>query len=67
MVRLPTKVEPNQLGASSLATRHRLHATECRLETDPQLEVQYNSFMKEYEDLSHMEPVKSQEGKMCYF
>jgi hypothetical protein len=61
-------MEPNQLGASRLSAERRLHAIERRLERDPQLKVQYHSFMKEYEDLGHMEPVKSQEGKTtCYF
>jgi len=68
VVRLPTKEEPNQLGASRLSAERRLHAIERRLERDPQLKVQYHSFMKEYEELGHMEPVKSQEGKTtCYF
>jgi len=68
MVRLPTKMEPNQLGASCLSAERRLHAIECRLARDPQLKIQYHSFMKEYEDLGHMDPVNSQEGKLaCYF
>jgi len=67
VVRLPTKMEPNQLGASRLSAERRLHAIERRLERDPQLKVQYHSFMKEYEELGHMESVKSQEGKTCYF
>jgi len=45
-----------------------MHATESRLHRDPELKVQYHNFMKEYEELGHMEPVKSQEGKQtCYF
>jgi len=68
VVKLPTKMEPNQLGASRLSAERRLHAIEHRLERDPQLKVHYHSFMKEYEELGHMEPVKSQEGKTtCYF
>jgi hypothetical protein len=68
VVKLPTKMEPNQLAASRLSAERRLHATERRLERDPQLKVQCHSFMKEYEDLGHMEPVKSQERKTnCYF
>jgi hypothetical protein len=61
-------MEPNQLGTSRLSAERRLHAVESRLEKDPELKVQYHSFMKKYEDLGHMEPVKSQEGKnTCYF
>jgi len=67
VIRLPTKIEPNQLGASRLSAERRLHAIERRLERDPQLKVQYHSFMKKYEELGHMEPVKSQERKTtCY-
>jgi hypothetical protein len=68
VVRLLTKMDPNQLGASCLSAEQRLHAIERRLKRDPQFKVQYHDFMKEYEELGHMEPVKSQEGKnTCYF
>jgi hypothetical protein len=68
VVRLPTKMEPNQLGASRLSAERRLHAIERRLEKDPGLKVQYHSFMKEYEELGHMKHVTSQEGKStCYY
>jgi hypothetical protein len=56
-------MESHQLGTSRLSAERRLHAIERRLERDPELKVQYYNFMKEYEDLGHMEPVKSQEGK----
>jgi hypothetical protein len=68
IVRIPTKGEPNQLGTSRLSAERRLHAIERRLERDPDLKVQYHNFMKENEDLGHMEPVNSQEGKnTCYY
>ena len=68
VVRLPTKMEPKQLGASHLSAERRLHAIECRLEKDPDLKVQYHCLMKEYEELVHMEQVNSQEGKnTCYY
>jgi len=68
VVKLPTKVEPTQLGTSRLSTERRLHAIERRLERDPDLKVQYHNVMKEYEELGHMEPVTYQEGKStCYF
>jgi len=63
VVRLPTKMEPKQLGASCLSAERRLHATERRLEKDPDLKVQYHSLMKEYEELGHMEQVNSHKGK----
>jgi hypothetical protein len=68
IVRLPIKEVPNQLGTSRLSAERRLHAIERRLERDPELKIQYHNFMKEYEDLGHMELVNSQEGKnTCYF
>jgi hypothetical protein len=68
VVRPPTKVDPNQLGTSRLYAERRLHAIERRLERDAQLKVQYHEFMKEYEELGHMEPVTSQApGTTCYF
>ena len=67
-VRLPTKMDSKQLGSSRLSAERRLHAIERRLERDPDLKVQYHNFMKEYEELGHMEPVNSHEGKnTCYF
>ena len=56
-------MDPKQLGSSHPTAEQRLHAIERRLEWDPELKVQYHNFMKEYEELGHMEPVKSQEGK----
>jgi hypothetical protein len=68
VVRLPTKMEPTQLGTSRLSAEGRLHAIKHRMEQDPDLKVQYHNFMKEYEELGHMEPVIYQEGKStCYF
>jgi len=67
-VRIPTKMDPMQLGSSRLSAERRLHAIERRLERDPELKVQHHNFMKEYEELSHMEPVETQEGRnTCYF
>jgi hypothetical protein len=68
VVKLPTKMEPTQLGTSRLSAERRLHAIERRLEQDPDLKIQYHNFMKECEELGHMEPVTSQEGKStCYY
>jgi hypothetical protein len=68
VVRLPTKMEPNQLELSRLSAERRLHAIESRLEREPELKVQYHNFMKECEDLGHTKPLESQEGKTtCYF
>jgi hypothetical protein len=61
-------MESSHLGMSRLSAERRLHAIECRLEQDPDLKSQYHNFMKEYEELGHMEPIKSQEGRnTCYY
>ena len=68
VVKLSTKMDSKQLGSSRFCVEFRLHAIAHRLERDPKLKVQYNNFMKEYEELGHIEPVKSQEGRQtCYF
>ena len=68
VVKLPTKIDPTQLEDSLLSAERRLHIIERRLERDPDLKVQYHNFMKEYEELGHMEPVTPQEGKStCYY
>ena len=50
VVRLPTKMDPKQLGSSRLSAERRLHAIERKLEKHPDLKVQYHKFMKEYEE-----------------
>jgi hypothetical protein len=61
-------MDPKQLGSSRLSAERRLHAIERRLEQHPDLKVQYNNFMREYEELGHMQPVTSQESKQpSYF
>jgi hypothetical protein len=51
VVRLPTKLDPKQLGSSRLSAERRLHAIERRLERHPDLKVQYHNFMREYKEL----------------
>jgi len=66
--RLPIKRDPKQLGSSRLSEERRIHAIERRLEKQQELNTQYHEFMKEYEELGHMEAVKSQQSKQpCYF
>jgi hypothetical protein len=61
-------MESYHLGMSRLPAERRLHATERRLERDPALKDQYQRFMKEFEELGHKEPIKSQEGRnTCYY
>jgi len=59
--RLPTKMDPKQLGSSRLAAERRLHAFERSLEQE--LRDQYHYFMRESKGLDHRDPVNSQEGK----
>jgi len=68
VVRLPLKMDPTQLGSSRLMAEQQMHATERRLDRAPDLKLQYHNFMREYEELGHMEPVPHEEGKQtCYF
>ena len=68
VVRLPLKEEPNQLGTSRRSAEHRLLAIERRLQREPELKNQYHQFMKEYEDLGHMQPVTTcEERQQCYY
>jgi len=56
-------MDPKQLGFSRLYAERKLHAIESKLEWDPELKVHYHNFMKDYEELAHMEPVNSQKGR----
>ena len=60
VVRLPTKIDPKQLGSSSLTVEQGLHIFERKLEQD--LKDQYNYFMRKSKGLDHRDPVNSQEG-----
>ena len=57
VARLPTKMDPKQLGPSRISAERRLHAIERRLEKHPELKVKYHKFMREYEELGHMKPM----------
>jgi len=59
-VRMPTKMDPKQLGSSLLAAERRLHAIERRLEQE--LKDEYHYFMRKSKGLNHWDPVNSQEG-----
>jgi len=50
------------------SAERRMHAIESRLEKQQELKAQYHEFMKEYEELGHVDPVKSlQPNQPCYF
>jgi len=60
-------MDAKQFGSSRPSAELRLHEFERRLKRESELQFQYHNFMKEYEDLGHMEPVNSQEGRHpCY-
>jgi hypothetical protein len=61
VVRLPTKMDPKQLGSPRLAAERRLHIFERRLEQEHKDQYQY--FMRKSKGLDHRDPVNSQEGK----
>jgi len=63
VVRLPKNMDPKQFGSSHLSAERRLHAIERRLEREPEFKAQYRNLMREYEELGHMELVKTQEGR----
>jgi len=68
VVRLPLKEELNQLGTSRRSAEHRLLTSERRVESDTNFKNQYHQFMKEYEELGHMQPVTTrEEGHQCYY
>jgi len=60
VLRLPTKMDPKQLGSSCLAAERRLHIFERRLEEE--LKDQNHYFMRKSKGLDHRDPVNSQEG-----
>ncbi|XP_058828022.1 uncharacterized protein LOC131687940 [Topomyia yanbarensis] len=58
IVRLPTKPEIGQmLGESKSAALHRFNLLERQFEKNEDLKTAYHSFMREYLQLHHMEPV----------
>jgi len=59
--RLPTKMDPKQLGASRLTAERRLHVFERKLEQE--LKDQYHYFMRKSKGLDHRDLVNSQEEK----
>ena len=63
VVILLKKLDPKQLGTSRFSGEQRLHAIERRLERYPELKFQYQSFVKEYEELGYVQQVNSQEGR----
>ncbi|XP_018400802.1 PREDICTED: uncharacterized protein LOC108778188 [Cyphomyrmex costatus] len=68
IVQLPLKGTHMQLGDSYDAAKRRLITLERRLSKQPELKLQYDSFMQKYIDLGHMKhvPASSQEPEDDY-
>jgi len=67
VVKLPTKMEPTQLGTSRLSAEHRLHAIERKLRRGPKLKVQDCNFMKKHEEISQKKSVKFRQRTEIYY
>jgi hypothetical protein len=63
VVKLPSNMEPNQLGTSCLSAEQGSHASECKLEQHPEVKIQHHKFMKKHHELDTSVPVKSQVWK----
>jgi len=70
IVQLPFRENAKRLGKSYEIAKRRLLAMERKFENNSELKIEYSSFMKEYEELGHMELVKDEEdeieGETCY-
>ncbi|XP_044594851.1 uncharacterized protein LOC123272215 [Cotesia glomerata] len=67
IVRLPLISSPSQLGDSYTAARRCLQHLMRRLDHDTRLKTLYMQFMKEYQDLNHMQPAVLQSSATQYF
>ena len=66
MVRLPFKEITNELGESRQAATNRLQSMEKKFERNKELQREYSKFMKECENLNHMECM-SNDSQVIYF
>ncbi|KAK9728309.1 hypothetical protein QE152_g18029 [Popillia japonica] len=63
IVTLPKKVNPESLGDSRITAIKRFISLENRLKANVNLRKQYVQFMKEYQELGHMEKITESELK----
>ncbi|XP_065085954.1 uncharacterized protein LOC135707972 [Ochlerotatus camptorhynchus] len=67
IVRLPRKPDFDaMLGESKFSALRRYEQLERRLDRDPQLKEEYQSFMKEYLSLGHMRLVETDDGSSSH-
>ena len=64
--KLPIFSSPSLLGDSSFLARKRFLMLEKRLNSNPDLKIQYTSFISEYESLNHMSLVENIETPHYY-
>lgn len=68
VVRLPLKESSDVLGNSYKMALVRFHSMERSLAKRPEIRVQYEAFMDEYENLGHMEPAECPKpGETVYY
>lgn len=68
VVAVPKKLNPELLGESKTMAMKRFLELEKRLSNDQNLKTQYTQFMREYQELEHMEEISAEpQKKSCYF
>lgn len=68
VVQMPFKGDPSLLGDSKQIALNRLNSLWNRLDKDPKFAKLYCQFMREYENLGHMEQVfETEEPQTCYY
>lgn len=66
VVCIPTSEHLKQLGSSKLVALNRFHQLESRFNRDPDNKQKYVQFMREYEDLGHMQKATRAAQQPCY-
>lgn len=59
MVRLPFATDPAALGSNLAQAKRRFASLETKLQSNDQFSQDYKQFMKDYQELGHMEPAKT--------
>jgi len=62
IISLSFREDPSVFGESKINALKRLHHLECRFQRDPQLQIQYISFMNEYIKLSYTSALPDTKG-----
>nr|CAH7738741.1 unnamed protein product [Callosobruchus chinensis] len=59
IVQIPLKMDPSHLGNSRETAIRRLRSIESKLSKDTELRLQYETFLKTYQSMGHMEDIPS--------